>query len=136
MEDRAYQALLTLAERLGTTIEHLWAVLLKQAVVTGMTNVVMLAAITTVACYLTRIVRIKTTPREVLVSNPYDPEAVPRRTMRAAWDPTEEGLLGWIGTGIMWLVVATLWFHLLPDTLAGLFNPEYWALKQVLTALR
>lgn len=136
MEDRAYQALLTLAERLGTTIEHLWAVLLKQAVVTGMTNVVILAAVTTAACYLTRIVRIKTTPREVLVPHPYHPEAAPHKEMLADWNPTNEGFVAWLGIAALWFLVTVLWSFLLNDTLAAIFNPEFWALKQVLGSLR
>lgn len=112
MEDRTYQVLLSLAERLGTTIEHLWAVLIKQAVVTGMTNVVILAAVTTAACYLTRIVRIK--------------------VFEAAY--LRDG--AWAGVSFMWAFIVLLWVYLLPDTVAAIFNPEFWALKQVLTALR
>lgn len=123
MDDKTLQALTALAAKLGTTTEYLWGVLLKQAPITGVVDLLVCAAWIAGVVAWAKFVKRKT--------------AKPARTENARYQSAE-----WsdeFGAGLAWMsvVVAVGLTALtvgceLSTIVAALANPEYWALKQIL----
>ncbi len=120
MDDKTLQALTALAQKLGTTAEYLWGVLLKQAPITGLVHLALLISLVVMAVWWTRVVIDKTTEKEVKGF------CYPR----AEWE-SDEALGAWLSVALT--VLHALFFVTtnLADTVAALLNPEYWALKQI-----
>lgn len=114
MNEKILEALQTLAAKLGVTAEHLWGVLLKQAPIDGTVDFVMCAALVWLNLKLVRLVIKKTSGK--------DPE----------WE--DESLVGAAWVCLAFLVLFStlaVWFNI-AMIIAAFFNPEYWALKQLL----
>lgn len=93
MNDQTLQALAALAQKLGTTAEFLWVVLLKQAPITAAVNIAVMTACVTAVVFVFRLVRRKTTPPPATDAGRY-----PRPC--AEW--TEEGaFLAWAGAVLL-----------------------------------
>ncbi len=105
-----------LATALGITADNLWAVLVRQAPVTALTHALILASLTFV--FLRTLRWAKSTPKD---QDMLDDEAYTA--------------LRWICTVMMGLMVLIEAANSLPIIVAGIFNPEYVALWQVLDAL-
>lgn len=108
-----------LAVQLGTTVEYLWSVLVKQALISGITNLVL---------YLLLIIAIIAELRwfKFFTEN-YD-------------ELCDDGNENAYGAGLiigafMLMVCAIIAVINLESTLASFFNPEYWALQKVLSQL-
>jgi len=100
-----------LAAKLGTTAEHLWGVLLRQAPISGATDLMQYALLAVAVALWWKWV--KATKKR----GQYRDEA--------AWIP--------VGTvGVALAVMVGVAFFSFPTTVAAFFNPEYWALKQVM----
>lgn len=116
MTDELAKALEMLAQKLGTTSEYLWGVLLKQAPLTAITDLIQYTIII-VSCIIwykmTKIINAK-------VLN---------------YDLGDEHLI-WIV--IVWVILAIsiiVVFFSLPNTIYAIFNPEYWTLDKLLSEL-
>lgn len=109
MNDKTEQLVRELAEKLGTTADHLWGVLVKQAGISSTVN--------TLALVLTGI-SLAAAWRWVT------------KAIKCGDDDSEETALL---VGIFISVVSLVWFICLmssvSDILSGFINPEYWALK-------
>lgn len=106
-----------LAAKLGTTVEHLWGVLIRQAPMSCAFELLSTAGEVAVLAWLTRWLW-KQPPAESCK----DDEFFAPRFIRGAF---------WIMIGILWLVA----FGTLGNIglyVSGFTNPEYWALKQLL----
>jgi hypothetical protein len=101
-----------IAAQLGTTVEHLWEVLIYQASVTAAWNIALVVVL--VAFFWSRYRFIRK-----------------QSTRPAGWDEVECGiaLLFWF---VLVLFAAMFSGFLLTEAVACLANPEFWALKQVL----
>ena len=118
------QALMTLAAKLGTTAEYLWGVLLRQAPITGAIDLAVMAAWVAMAVFLIRLVRRKTTtPAKTKEDQCY----------RSAEWSGDSVTFAWAGAGAFALLTALIVGSELSNVVAALVNPEYWALKQILT---
>lgn len=107
MNEQTNQLIEKLAEKLGTTAEHLWAVLVRQAPITAITNI---------AGIIIGVLLI-------LVS---------ALVVRKFTKDDDEAGLAWIIWGIC-AVVGILIILDASNTVATCFsNPEYWALKQII----
>jgi hypothetical protein len=105
-----------LAAKLGTTAEHLWGVLVRQAPISGVCDALVIVAWIIGLAWALRLVRSKT-------EKP--------KTGYAEWG--EEGaLLAWLVWGITAAFVMIVAGACFADIVASLVNPEYWALKQVM----
>lgn len=113
MEEKAVELLATLAAKLGTTIELLWAVLLKQAYINGLISVITVLIGVPVAVWWIRVVMRKT-----------------RRDDESPWDEFGTAL-GWISVFITVGVGFLIFQSCLSDAITALANPEYWAFKQI-----
>lgn len=122
MDDKTLQALTALANKLGTTAEYLWGVLLRQAPITGVINLAVMAAWVAMAVLLLRWVRSKTR---------VPPKTEDERYPRAEWD-SDGAFFAWAGSIAFAALVAVIVGLELSGAIAALVNPEYWALRQIL----
>ena len=122
MDEKTEAMIRGLADKLDTTVGHLWGVLITQATITGLTNVFLVAAWIALLVVTFRFLRRKTITPPATREDPY-PE--PDWTDVDAFIPW----MGWVGA----LLIAMLYVSTsLPLTIAALFNPEYWALRHIL----
>ena len=117
--DKIINALTQLANKLGTTVEQLWPMLVQQQRLEGITVVVMIALVFTVSLLILRNVKDKEWFDETKNSDP----------------PTTAGVLGLVSTigfigSIVFLVFGSKWI------VTSIFNPEYWALKDIADMLK
>jgi len=107
-------ALDKLAERLGTTSEYLWGVLLKQAPIYAATTMLEVLLIAVVVYFYIKFFK---------------------RVHDWFEDPVASGVtLTFASIFMVGLVLAA--FMSISGIIVALLNPEYWALKQVLSALK
>ncbi len=102
-----------LAEKLGTTAEHLWGVLIKQAPISGTCNAIFFGLCIFFIIWIGRFLVRKTTGE------------------RPAWDD-ECAAVAWFCWGLLTAMIVCVFWIELPRILSAFFNPEYWALKQIL----
>lgn len=98
------KTLSVLSEKFGTTIQHLWAVLVRQAVIEGIFNLVVVI---------------------VLLGT------IPFMVRWAKWLIKEEADSQWIGWCIVALI-QFIFLACSAYAALSLLNPEYYALKQIL----
>jgi hypothetical protein len=121
VDDKTLQALTVLANKLGTTSEFLWGVLVKQAPIAGWTNlglIVFWVGITGLWCVF---VAGKTAP--VDKKDGYGPSA--------EWESDGAGL-AWAS---VWVAIGSVCWGasvLFDETVSAFLNPEFWALHQLL----
>jgi len=104
-----------LASKLGTTAEHLWEVLCKQAPINSLC--LMLAS---VAGFVGLLWAFRFVTRKT--KEPED--------SHAEWED-DGAALAWIIWGITAIGLMVLFVGSIPTIVTGFINPEYWALKQV-----
>ena len=114
MDEKTLQALTDLANKLGTTAEYLWGVLLKQAPITGGLNLLMMAAWAFACVLLVRYVRRKT-------QGDY-PE----------WDDEAMRPFAWAGVALACLIGAIFVSTEFVGAITAIVHPEYWALRQIM----
>jgi len=102
-----------LADKLGTTAEHLWGVLVKQAPISASVDLV--ASILLVIVFIAVWVRtIKLLYRK-----------------KDEYDFEEKSLFIGIACVVSAIIIPLI-SRTLTTTLAGFYNPEYWALRQLI----
>lgn len=116
MNDQTTKLITDLAAKLGTTADHLWGVLIRQAPISAAVNAVVLLVLLTVCTVLWVLsARRLTNPKKV-------DEA-----------PT---LILTVMAACMSFCLAVMSFVVVDGVASGFFNPEYWALKEVLGSIR
>lgn len=123
MNEQTEKLIRELADRLGTTAEHLWGVLIRQAGISGITNLLVCAAWGALLAWGYRFLRRKTTAPLATALNPHP---------RAEWDDQD---WIWLVFGFVVAVVALVVGCNLEQIVGSLLNPEYWALQQLLPQL-
>jgi hypothetical protein len=122
MDDKTLQALTALAQKLGTTAEHLWGVLLRQVPITAATQIALFLLAFAACCLWHRTVRRRTT--------------VDLKTGTAEWggikDEDPGPFIAWISVGVAWVVLFFVGVEHASGWAAAFLNPEYLALKEVL----
>ena len=113
MDDKTLQALTALANKLGTTAEYLWGVLVRQAPITGAIDLAVMGAWGVGCVLLVRFVQRKTCGDE------------------PKWGDELGRILAWCGVlGVCAVVAIIVGFQFSP-AMTAIVNPEYWALRQV-----
>jgi heme/copper-type cytochrome/quinol oxidase subunit 2 len=121
MNDKVIELLTRLADKFGTTVEHLWGVLVKQAGISAVTELVMAFVMVAAWAWLFRFVRGKTT----------EPKETPEdRYPHAEWRE-EDALIAWLVAAFSLMLVVLQVYSAITTAPTALFNPEYWALKQL-----
>lgn len=122
MNDKTIELLNRLADKFGTTVEHLWGVLVKQAVISAVSEILMALTMAVLWLWMFRLIRRKTTEPQ-----PTDECRYPRAEWR------EEGaVFAWIVAAIGLLIVVVQTYCAATIGITALLNPEYWALKQLM----
>lgn len=116
MDDKYMKFIETIAAKLGTTVEHLWGVLIRQAPINGFVDIVQLVVLVIATIWYIKIVDRKTR------STPQTP--VPE------WD--EAAPLAWFSAFICALFALLCIIVSIQDIVSAFANPEYWALKQLI----
>lgn len=120
MDDKTLQAVIELAYKLGTTAEHLFGVLIKQAPISGAVDLVIMTVLIAFSVQWFRFVKKKTTESSDPVDRRY-PD----------WDG-DCAFLAWMSSGILVMLTTITVGCGLPSTIAAFVNPEYWAIMQIL----
>lgn len=122
MDDKTMQALTALANKLGITAEYLWGVLLKQAPITGLIDLLVMSAWIYAVVMWFRFVQRKTTTPSPTNEN---------RFPRPEWGDQFGVGIAWASVFVLGVIVALVIGNCLSITVSALENPEYWALKQI-----
>lgn len=121
MDEKYRQLIEAIAEKLGTTAEHLWGVTVRQAPISGAVDLVLCIAIAAVTWWWFSLVKSKTmTP----------PETETDRYPRAEWQ-NEGAFLAWLVALIFVVMAMVCIIGSAQGIVAAFANPEYWALKQL-----
>ena len=113
MDENTLLILQTLATKLGTTVDFLWATLIKQAPIDGAFYLLLLAFLGAIGYGLFRWAKYN------LQSN----------IDEIVWVPYG------VAT-IFYLIAAIIALGYGPVAFSGFFNPDYWALKQIIGTVR
>lgn len=124
MNDNTTKLIEQLAQKMGTTTEYLWGVLLKQAPVSSTVTLiqVILVVLFGIFLYKTHIRLSKKNP-----NNKYEETGYEKYEAGAA--------IPMIILSVIFIVLALSSFCCIEDIINGYFNPEYWALDRILSSL-
>lgn len=111
MNEQTTKMIEELSQKLGTTVQHLWGVLVKQAPIDSTVDIFVLTLWLYFQIRLLKVIRRKTEGRS--------PE----------WDEKLPPYIFWFATAGFLFLSFTYNINLI---VAGFVNPEYWALKQIL----
>lgn len=117
MDENTAKLLSQLADKLGTTSEYLWTVLVRQAPISGAVDVLQYALIA-IAVWL----YIKGLPRA--------------HARFEAFDTELSGGFYIFGGGFILVTLVLVAFFAVGNTVTAFVNPEYWALQHVLSAIK
>ena len=123
MNDKTLQLLTELANKLGTTADHLWGILLKQVPITAWTEAIVATLV--LAAWVRGYIFIKLKTKKG--PSPHSPEYPPR----AAWEG-DDADMAWYAFGIVGIAVFVVVIFATTTIATAVFNPEYLALKQIL----
>lgn len=121
VDEKYMQLIEALSSKLGTTAEHLWGVLVRQAPISGVVDLVLCVTIAAVTVSWVQFVKRKTTcpTRTEDDSYPY-----------AEWS-NEAAFFAWASVVFAVLVALVTIVGAAQGIVAAFVNPEYWALKQL-----
>lgn len=121
MDEKYQQLIEALAAKLGTTAEHLWGVLVKQAPISGAVDLVLCIVIAAAAWWWVALVKRKTTK---------PPKTDDDRYPNAEWNDGA-AVLSWIGAVIAVVFALVCIVCSAQGIVAAFANPEYWALTRL-----
>ena len=122
MNKETQELLQKLAEKLGTTVEYLWQVLLKQAQIDAFTTLFQFFLIALFGVVLFRLHKKFLKP---LSDDRYSDNLYSKYDEAIVW-PMIIGL-------IVFVILSICAFFSITDMVNGFLNPEYWALQRVLS---
>lgn len=129
MNEKTEQLLQSLADKLGTTTEYLWTILVNQAKFDVIVSLIQMAFM---AAFIIATVKIHFKLAKELPTDPNDKwsryESLYGKYEEAASIPM-------IIAGIVCIIMVLCFLSGFNDLVAAIFNPEYWALRQILHAL-
>lgn len=110
-----------LAIKLNTTTEHLWTVLIYQAKISVITNILWIITMIVLGIVILKL-HLKFLNKEGKRESIYD---------------RENGYIFFIMViiSVMWFAFSIAAFSTFGDIISGIFNPEYWALHKILSLL-
>lgn len=102
-----------LAVKLGTTAEHLWGVLLKQAPISGIVDLIL------ILCFVSAWVTVFN-----IVQKNY-----------RNWEDVQK-FAAWLVGGVISIYIVTFVLFKTEGIVTAFLNPEYWALSEILSKLK
>lgn len=127
MNENTEQLLEKLADKLGTTTEYLWTVLVSQAKYDFITSAIQMAVMAAFI-YWTIKLHIKFSKKDIEVegwSGKKEYQSIYYQKEEAAYIPM-------IFAGITSMILIIFFLNGFNDLLASVLNPEYWALRQII----
>lgn len=121
MNKETVQLLESLAKKLGTTAEYLWQVLLRQAPIYAATTLAQFIIIMVFGYVLLKFHL--DFSKETLDKHGYK---------ETIYEDNESTVWIMVVLGVLWVFLFLIVFCSLGDVVNGFFNPEYWALKQII----
>lgn len=126
MNNETTKLIESLANKLGTTTEYLWSILLRQAPVSAFIDLVQYAIIILYVYLIYKKHQQLSVVKEW--KGGYREESGYSFYEEGAFIPML------IGSIIAVILVISMFFSI-PDTINGFINPEYWALKKILSSV-
>lgn len=120
MNEQTTQLLEKLAEKLGTTSEYLWGVLIKQAPMDSVINLILMALTVVLGLVIYRV------HKHFL----YEPEELGKESIYEEYGPGAG--IPMIMASIVFLIMVMGSLFAIESVINGFFNPEYWALQKIL----
>ena len=121
MNEQTTKLIEQLAKKLGTTAEYLWTVLLKQAPISAMIDLVYLVIVTITGIGLYKLHKYCTKETGEYKESIYE-------------DKGELVIPAMVVLATAWVIFFIACFFSIGNIINGFFNPEYWALKEILGA--
>lgn len=120
MNEQTTKLIEQLAEKLGTTTQYLWSVLLKQAPVSATINILYILLVIGMGFFLLRLHK--------FFSN---------EDGRMSYDDQGEYLgVPMFIAGVVWAIIAIAAFFSVDDIITGYLNPEFWAIDYIMDVLK
>ena len=119
MNEQTTKLIEQLAQKLGTTAEYLWTVLLKQAPISAATDALYFILVIIAGIGLWKLHRYLSKERGEYEHSIY-------------YDQEETVIIPMVIIAIIWGICFIACFFSIGNIINGFFNPEYWALKEVL----
>lgn len=128
MNEQTAKLIEQLSQKLGTTTEYLWAVLLKQAQIQAMVTLFQFLLIAIFGYVLLKIHKSLSVKKDYNGYNGYN---------ETGYSHYEEkvGIPMVIGV-IIFVILAICAFFCIEDVFNGFLNPEYWALSKALSVVK
>ena len=123
MNEQTEQLIRELAEKLGTTVEHLWGVLIKQAPITAAADTIIT---------LIMLVTLWVGSKLVYKKTKVPPKTEENRFPKAEWDDDFVEFMAWGALALHAIATFAALYFTIATVLTVVLNPEYWALKQLL----
>jgi len=120
------QLLMQLAQKLGTTTEYLWSILVNQAPIAATTLLVQTIIVLIFGYFLYRMHIHLSKKRVDSRQNEY----------KLYWEYEEFASIPMIIGIVIFIILIIICFCSFDSVIYGYFNPEYWALKEILNSLK
>lgn len=111
-----------LAEKLGTTTEYLWGVLITQAKVSAIIDLMYIVLVSIIGVIIWKV-------HKHLMKKDADGDT-------KYYDLEELAIVPMVIVSIIWGVLFVVCFFSLGNIISGFVNPDYWALEQVLDIVK
>ena len=121
MNEQTAKLVEQLAQKLGTTTEYLWSVLLKQAPISAITDLIFVTFTIFVGFVIYKVHKHLLSEKDGGNSIYYDLE--------------EAAVVPMIFVSIIWAIMFIACLFSIGNIVNGFLNPEYWALKEILSSL-
>jgi hypothetical protein len=126
MNENTQQLLEKLAEKLGTTTEYLWQILLNQA---KYDVIISFIQMTFMAVFIIATVKIHFKLAKEIPKDPNDKWS----RYESLYDKYEEAaIIPMFFAGIIVIIMVICFLAGFNDLMSAIFNPEYWALNKIL----
>lgn len=133
MNDNTLQALTVLANKLGTTADKLWHVLLTQAHIVAITDGIIALLTLLATVFWTCVVAKKT--KKVTIKEESSHRSHFYTYEKAEWGD-DGAMFAWISVVAAWILALVFIVTTVYTVVTVTTNPDYWALKQILDSVK
>lgn len=127
-----------LSEKIGVAAEHIYSTLYKQAIVYGIINLfVGVILLIGLIVSIKLVVNIYTKSKFEEVKGDWSTTFIPLNNYAKfrEIDFVDDGYIWWV-CGIGWIILLVIIFVSIPEGILHVFNPGYYAIKDILEALK
>lgn len=126
MNDQIIQLIESLADKLGTTSEYIWKVLIEQAPITAITEILFIFFVIAGSIILYFLHR--------KFSKKPDENGDEIYTLYEKYDDFLAGVM--IALTVLFIILLIVSAFLIENIINAFFHPEYWALQEILKSLK